>query len=67
MYGEKSPLIDKAVPKTITIAQQIAAESIESQITTQKGTQYLAALIGGFKITYTYIKVFLKNVIIYLI
>jgi len=51
MYGEKSPLVDRTVPNTITIAQQIAAESIESQIKTQKGTQYLAALIGRFKIT----------------
>ncbi|XP_001950031.1 facilitated trehalose transporter Tret1 [Acyrthosiphon pisum] len=51
IYSEKSPLVDKKVPKSITIAQQIAAESIETQIKTQKRNQYLAALIatiGGF-------------------
>ncbi|CAH1713036.1 unnamed protein product [Aphis gossypii] len=51
LYGEKSPLVNKTVPKTITTAQRIAAESMESQVQTQKGNQYLAALIvtiGGF-------------------
>jgi len=63
LYGEKSPLVNKTVPKTITIAQRIAAESIETQVQTQKGNQYLAALIGRFKI----IIVFIKNLINYLI
>lgn len=56
MYGEKSPLINKTVPKTITIAQRIAAESMESQVQTQKGNQYLAALIGKLKIIIVFIK-----------
>jgi len=49
MYNEKSPLVDKTVP--ITIAQQIAAESIGTQIKTEKRNQYLAALIGRLTIT----------------
>lgn len=56
MYSEKSPLVNKTVTKPITIAQQIAAESIESQIKTQKRNQYLAALIGRLKMTSLYKK-----------
>jgi len=56
MYSEKSPLVDKTVLKPITIAQQIAADSIETPIKTQKRNQYLAALIGRLKITTVFIK-----------
>jgi len=38
------------------MAQQITAESIETQLNAQKGTQYLAALIGRLKITIAFIK-----------
>jgi len=56
MYSEKSPLVDKTVPKPITIAQQIAAETIETQIKTQKRNQYLAALIGRLTIATAFFK-----------